>query len=291
MFVRTLGDALQVVNGVDYKSLLGKANLYKDSFPFDRAGLGQNQPATSAVPFVAIHGVNPAVSSQADLWAYNGIRTFPSAGFTIGVSSSSAADVLTSGTGAWKVEIDVLDTSYALKTITLNLNGQSKVTDTNFVGTAYRINDVRCVDWGTGLVNAGDIYVYDASDTVTAGVPQTATKVFHMMKAGENVARGAFYTVPLGCMIQTQQVRCGFNDVTNASRAAIVNVKTYRFVNGKRVVTIFPLSGQLAPDTGMVTVHPDHELIFDEKTDITLQSQASSASVVAGFMDAVLFYK
>lgn len=289
MFIRSITDPGTMIDGKAYRDRVAHANTYPTAFPFDRCAPGG---APGPVAAVAIHGKAPALSTSVqDIWAQAVVRTLPTAGFTIGVSSSSAADVLTSGTGAWTVEVDLLDTSFIPHTITLNLNGQTKASDTAYVGTALRINDIRITDFGTGLANAGDIYVYDASDTVTAGVPQTATKIFHKIVATENVARGGFYAVPAGCKLQTQQVRCGIEDSTTTNRAAYMNVVTVRVINGKRVRSEFPISGQITGSSGMVRVDPDFPLVFDEKTDVFFQGAASGACVFAGYMDAVVFYK
>lgn len=287
MFIRTPGDANQLINWKRYTEYLTKTNTYIGAFPFDRCGV---DGGTSAIAFTAIHGRNAAVTSLADIWGQGGIRTMPTAGFTIGVSSSDAADVNTSGTGAWKVEVDLLDTDYALHTITLNLNGQSKVSDTNYVTTAFRINDVRVSAVGTGLTNAGDIYVYDASSAVVAGVPSDGTKIFHKILAGENVGRGAFYTVPAGCKLQTQQFRGGFDDATATARSGNMQVVATQLMGGKLVTTAFPISGQVAQDTGAVRIMPDFPLVFPEKTDIMIQAAASASAIIAVYLDAILFY-
>ena len=288
MFIRSIQNPDMMVAGRPYRDRVSHANTYSTAFPFDRCAPGL---APGPVALVAVHGRAPALSTVQDVWGQEIVRTLPTSGFTVGVSSSSTADVLTSGTGAWSVEVDILDTDYVPHTISLNLNGQSKVSDTTYVGTALRVNDIRVTGWGTGLANAGDIYVYDASDTVTAGVPQTVTKIFHKVIATENVARGAFYTVPAGCQMQTQQVRCGITDSTTTNRAAFVNVVSTRLVGGKRIRTDFPISGQIGATSGMVKADPDFPLIFDEKTDISLQGTASGAVVLAVYMDAVIFYK
>ena len=130
MFIRSIVDPGMMIDGKAYRDRVAHANTYQTAFPFDRCAPGG---AAGPVAVVAIHGKAPALSTAQDIWAQAIIRTLPTAGFTIGVSSSSTDDELTSGTGAWSVEIDMLDTSWVPHTITLNLNGQSKVSDTNYV--------------------------------------------------------------------------------------------------------------------------------------------------------------
>jgi hypothetical protein len=288
MFIRNVRSQDMIVGGVQWREVNARPNIYNNAFPFDRANAGK--PRSTA--FVAIHGQNGAVTTTADVWAQGGLRTFPSAAFTIGVSSSSANDVLTSGTGAWTVEVDMLDANYIPHTLTLNLNGQTKVSDTNFVLGAWRINDVRVTAWGTGTSNVGDIYVYDASDTVTAGVPQTATKIFSKILATENTARGGFYTVPAGCAMDSSQIRAAITDTTTTAREVVMNLWFYKWrAAGLPIPNFFPLTGQINGTTGMITIDPNYSVTFDEKWDITFHAAASASVSMAFYMDAVLYYK
>lgn len=287
MFIRNRKANVDLLGNERYSEVSTRTNLYPNAFPFSRALAGRPYP----VAFVAIHGQAPAVDTNlTDVWGQNIIRTYPTAAFTVAVSSSSANDVNTSGSGAWKVEVDVLDTDYVTHTITLSLNGQTKVVDTSLVGNAFRINDVRVVDAGANFVNAGDIYVYDTTSAVTAGVPQDSTKIFHKILAGEVTGRGAFYTVPKGCKLQTQQVRAGITDAVNTNRSGTVTFKAYVMTGGKLIPTAYPITGQISSGLGLVEVSPDWALAFPEKTDIVLQAKCSAASVVAVYVDAVLFY-
>lgn len=287
MFIRNRKANVDLLGNERYSEVFTRSNLYPSAFPFSRAAAGKPYP----VAFVAIHGQAPAVDTNpTDIWGQNIIRTYPSAGFTFAVSSSNANDINTSGSGAWKVEVDVLDTDYVPYTITLNLDGQTKVVDTQLASKAFRINDVRVIDVGGNLVNAGDIYVYDTTSTVTAGVPQDTTKIFHKILAGEVTGRGAFYTVPKGCKIQTQQVRAGITDATNTNRSGVVIFHAHVMTNGKLIPTSFPITGQISAGQGLIEVDPNWPLVFPEKTDINLQAKCSAASTVAVYVDAVLFY-
>lgn len=286
MFIRVRKEPVDLIGNEAYSDVLARTNLYPTAYPFKSASLGNPYP----IAFVAIHGVAPTVTTLTDLWGQNIVRTYPTVGFTIGVSSSAVADTDQTGTGAWKVEVDMLDLDYVPFTLTFNLNGQNKVVDITQVGRAFRINDIRVIEVGTGLKNAGDIYVYDSSDTVTIGVPQTATKIFHKALAGDPVGRGAFYTVPKGCKLQTQQVRAGITDATSANRYGSIKLNTQSPVGGKLVPKSFPITGQIDSSIGLIEVNPDFPLVFPEKTDITMQAECSGSAVVAVYIDAILFY-
>lgn len=283
MFVRQPKHQDFLVGNTPAAERAGMANLYPTAFPFDRANHGK----PTSMPCVALHGSAAGVTSQVDLWSGAITRTLPAAGFTVGVSSSSASDTA-AGTGARTIEVDIIDTSYIPHTLTLTLSGQTKVSDTSYVGTAFRINDIRVITTGSGLANAGDLYVYDASDTVTAGVPQTSTKIFHKVLTGENVGRGLFYTVPAGCQMQLTHFRGGFNDLVNTNRSALLEVAIIALSGIK---TTLPIAGQLQDGSGPHSVIPDFPIIVDEKSTVTVKVSASASATVMGFLDAVIFVK
>lgn len=287
MFIRNRMHYVDLVGNESYSEVSVRENLYADAFPFNAASAGEPAP----IAFVAIHGSAPAVPTGfIDMWGQNIVRTMPTSPFTVAVSSGSTDDVNTSGNGAWKVQVDILVDDYVMKTITLNLNGQNKVVDTTYVGRVIRVNDVRVIATGVNLVNAGAIYVYDSTDTVVLGVPQDTTKIFHRIMLGEVVARGAFFTVPKGCKLQTQQVRAGITDAVNTNRFGSIQLKASTLMSGRLVPRAFPISGQIGSGMGLVEVNPDFPLVFPEKSDLSMQAQCSATAVMASYMDAILFY-
>lgn len=278
MFIRNFARADRMIGNKPYLNRT-KTALYPTAFPFDRA------PVPSVVP-VVIHGSAPTVTSQVDLWAQNIVRTLPTVAFTFAVSSSSATDA-PAQTGALTVEVDWLDANFVPSTTAITLNGQTKVTG---LANCLRINDVRVTTSGSGKTNAGDIYVYDNSDTVVSGVPQTSSKIFQKISAGDTVARGGFYTVPAGCQLQTQQFRGGFDDVSVASRSGNFTI-SYSIATTNGLQGTFPISGQVSNTQGFISVQPDFPLLFDEKVDLIIKCTASASSIMAAYIDAVLFFK
>lgn len=260
-------------------------NLYPTAFPFNSCG---PNGVASSIAYVSLHGYNATVTTLADLWPQNIVRTLPTAGFTIGVSSSSASDAA-AGTGARAVQVDFLDTAYVPHTITVVLNGQTMVSDTTQVATAFRINDIRVVSVGSGATNAGDVYVYDNTATVTTGVPQAATKIFHKVVAGDSVGRGGFYTVPAGCALQVNQIRAGIDDTTTTARAVQLNAKITVYNGGQNIPVLFPIGSQLVG--GELIEDLAFPTIIDEKSDIAFKVAASASTVVSGYSDAILYYK
>jgi len=264
-----------------------RPELYPTAYPFREC----NKGGGGKVAYVSINGQNPAVgASLVDVADANVNRVYPTTAFTVSVSSGSATDTA-AGTGAQAVEVDVLDTDYKLYTLQFELAGQTEVTDVVLGANALRINDIRITRWGTGVANVGVIYVYDSSDTVTAGVPQTPAKIFGRILAGVNVSRGAFYTVPAGCKLQLEKIRAGINDNTTTARAGSLAIKTFQLIGGRRIPSTIFVSGQIYNTAQPVTCDPSFPLVFDEKTDIVFQAQMSAVAVVTLCADAVIFYK
>lgn len=285
MYLRAPASSEQMIDGVPILQY-NKPELYPTAYPFRQC----KQGGPGKIAFVTINGQNPAVSTLADVADANNVRTYPSAAFTVAVSSSNAADTA-AGTGAQAVEVDVLDTNYALQTLSFELNGQTKVTDVVLGANALRVNDIRITRWGTGTQNVGVIYVYSNADTVTSGVPQTATLIYGRILATANVSRGGFYTVPAGCKLQLTNIRAGINDNTTTARAGSLSLKTFSMVGSRLVPASIFISGQISSTVPAVNSSPTYPLVFDEKTDIVFQATMSAASVITLCADAILFYK
>jgi len=178
-------------------------------------------PTCTAVKIYARLPASPATASgPADIWPGASlaapvlVRTLPATVFQIAVASSSVQDILTSGSGAWTVQIVYLDALYNQATLNVNLNGQTAVaTGVN----ALRIQSVQVIAAGSGGVNAGSIFVYDATASLTLGVPQTTTKIFAVVDVGYNTDGLGMYTVPAGYQAQILHV---VSDVTTGTATA-----------------------------------------------------------------------
>lgn len=139
---------------------------------------------------VTFAGYNSDVDTTWEvIWA-DGTLSIPAAATVMKISSSSAADVNTSGTGAWTVLISGLDSNYNEISETVALNGQTAV---NTVNSYLRINGFIVTSVGSGQTAAGNIYAGDG--VVTAGVPAT---VYEYIPLGWNARQTAVYTIPAG---------------------------------------------------------------------------------------------
>lgn len=160
----------------------------------------------SEIQLFGYNNIITTTSDPEDLWTQGGLYTFTdNDGTSYYVSSSSISDtqelvftVLTAdGLGNWNLEI-----------FNQTIAGQTKTLLTPPSGNPIvRINRVLN---NSNSNNIGDIYVYE-DDTVTAGVPQTASKVRAKIMAGDNVTTQNIYTVPTGFVAFVYKVETGMN--------------------------------------------------------------------------------
>lgn len=150
----------------DINISLGKVPGYTAAF-----GFGSNR--------IAVGG------AEETIWDFGGLYTYLTADTTVYGSSSSVADV---GQELTAVGVDV-NRNVVLETVTLN--GQNQVA---FSGDFFRIFTV--ANSGSTDLN-GDVYIAE-SDTLTAGVPDTDSKVKSFIPVGENITKNGMFTTPVG---------------------------------------------------------------------------------------------
>jgi hypothetical protein len=140
---------------------------------------------------VTVFGYNPDVdTSEESVWPDGGTVPHPTVASVLKVSSSDAADVSPSGTGARTVQITGLNANYFEVSETVVLNGQTAV---NTVNSYLYVNGLTVTSVGSGGENAGNINV--GTGTVTAGVPAV---LYDMIAIGYNNRTTGHYCIPAG---------------------------------------------------------------------------------------------
>ena len=168
---------------------------------------------------------NAVVSSGARaIWPRASTYTFPASASTMTLSSSNTGDT------TQQVLISGLDSTYAVITEVLTLNGQTAVTSTK---SYLRINDMTVVSGAP----AGSIYF--GTGTVTTGVP---ANVYGFIAAGENKSAVGVYTVPAG---NTLYITGGSAGTSGLAAAQFMTVNFHAVIGGVDYTTakIFAGSG------------------------------------------------
>ena len=203
--------------------------------------------------------------AEEDVWDLGDTYTFSSAGVAMFVSSSDDGDEQV-------IEIQGLNAAYELTVAEVTLDGQTQTA----AGTWTRIFRMK----NQGVTNnAGIIYVYE-NDTVTAGVPQTATKIRGAIQIGNNQTLMAIYTVPAG------------HEACMTSWFAAISKKTAGYSNVRLFMRPFSGVFQLKESIVLATTGTswqqfqyDVPLIIKPKSDIIIRADASAGDigVSAGF--------
>ncbi len=118
-----------------------------------------------------------------DCWSQGGTYTYLSSAQTLYASSSDAGD-------SQEITVEVLNSSWSWETRTVTLSGQSQVVIPG--GTAIRVSRAYNDD-NTNI--AGDIYIAE-TDTLTGGVPDTASKIKAKIDNLYDQTLMAVYSVP-----------------------------------------------------------------------------------------------
>ena len=165
------------------------SDLWTPKIPFRMA------VALGLVPgwrYIRKYGTNKDVGTPAEtLRTPGGLYPDRASGTQFSISSDDAADVMTSGTGAWTVEASTLDESFIERSETLEMNGLTGVTLA--AADDYRVYRAKVKAVGTGGVNAGIIYI--GTGALTDGVP---ANIYAQIDIGKGQTQMALYTIPAG---------------------------------------------------------------------------------------------
>lgn len=135
-----------------------------------------------------IEAYNASVATaKEDLWSQSGSHTWMTTAAGLKISSSSASD------SDVDVSVEVLLADWNTATWVINTDGQTEK-DIESATPAIRVNRA----WVSGpTASVGKIYIYE-DDTVTAGVPQTATKIHAVIEIADQETKHGWWSIPLG---------------------------------------------------------------------------------------------
>lgn len=232
-------------------------------------------------PCVRLWGRNLAIgTSMENLNEVSNLLTFSSFGAAgkLQVSSSSTDDDgAPVGTGALTIRIIGLDSSYLPISEDKTLNGRTAVETT---ATFLRVFAAYVLTAGTGLTNAGDIYVYQTGAAITDGVPDALTTTWIKIPVGANAATSGMITVPAG---KKYEVRGGrFSARTQSTDFYLYSHDPSGTETAIKMEDFFPagtgtVNATIAPNRDPTALSP---LRFGEKVDLYLRAVSGTSGGV-----------
>lgn len=216
-------------------------------------------------------GYNATIGTTYEpIWAISG-ASYPwlATAQQLTVSSDANTDVYGTGTGAWVVQVQGLDTNWDPITELVNLNGRTPVTTVN---SFLRVNGLTAVAVGSAGSNNGAVYV--GYGTVTTGVPAS---ILSAIPATENVASQIVYSVPAGYHLEMLGYRASM------SAAGRVRFKTKPFGLPWYANYTIPLPATVGIINAVVPLH------LPAKTDLLMEALVTTGSGQVGvIIEAVL---
>lgn len=221
---------------------------------------------------VSKFGRNPGVKSAdyESIWDGTNLYPWPTAAETLNVVSTDADDT-SAGTGARTVEIEGLNSSWAIITETVSMNGTTNVTTTNSFLRVYR---ARVVTAGSSGVNEGTI-------TMTNTTSSNVLAQISVDNSGFGQTLMAIYTIPAG--------KTGYLISINGSSSKD-NEHSFRLLARDNTVSNAAWNTkEFLNARGGFNLYKKFAINkYTEKTDLDFQAIASAASAASGGFELIL---
>ena len=252
--------------------------MASEEFTGDAFSISASMGGVKGVSCINKFGRNRDVDGAEDIWGGGDIAaasseyTYQAAAGIHYISSSTA--------GAVDIEVQGLDANWDPQTVTVTLASTTKTqigTGETFI-RIFRAKNVGATDL------AGIVFIYE-DDTVSAGVPDTNTKIKAVINGSDNQTLMAMYTIPNGKTGVLADVTAGSDKGVTAGNAGagVIIVQAREFGGVFQHKSTIPLSR----DGGMVNHgYPEGKPTFPAKTDIKCRVEAigvASSDVTAEF--------
>ena len=228
------------------------------------AALGRRQGATTWNKF----GYNNDIDIGTEtVWAYGGTFTRIDTASTFTVVSSSANDVLTSGTGAWNVIIYYIDSNRLAQTVVVPLNGLTPVV-TAISGLG--INRVAIYNSGSSDVNEGNI-------TVTA---TTGGSVQAYIPAGEGTTQQCIFFTQDSHQFLADWLHININRISGGGGSPRVTIKgwVYSYVSTAKYLVFQKTIDTTVENTS--DIHPSQPFVVGEKSILYFEATTDTNNTV-----------
>lgn len=251
---------------------------------------------TSDIPTILKFGRNQAVGlTEEDLWLYGGEETLLTSAATMYASCTDN----TNGVGQVLV-VEGLDANWVSQEGRVTLTGQTQAAITKEDGSAATWTRIhRAYQISAAPDPVGDVYIAE-SDTLTLGVPDTATKVHGLIDFSDAAqqTQKAIYTIPAGHVGLVFGFQCYMNaPTTGAARYVECAIEFAKLAEGATVASPSWAPRHRAMDITVSTAETAVEhmlmwpLVVDELTNIHLRVKASAASDISGSFEMMVLPK
>lgn len=215
----------------------------------------------------SVNGINTNIGAgvTADVWGNGGTFTQLAAAVTHNIVSTSALDTNAAGTGARKVLVTGLNSSYNIITETVNLNGLTNVLTTN---SYLFIISLKVTDAGTLGTNQGNITATSTGGTV-------AVQAFAPI--GRNISNAAIILVPAGYTLYVSSIEMSMTN-TNGNASAAFRLSVRKFGELTYIQEEYDLA---STGVNSRSIKYDIPRIFNEKDFLKFQCAATTASTKA----------
>jgi hypothetical protein len=200
------------------------------------------------------------------IWASGGTFTRINTASTFTVVSSSAQDILTSGTGAWNVVIYYVDADRLAQTVVVPLNGTTPVVT---AVTGLGINRAALFNTGSGDVNAGTITI-----TATTGGTTQAT-----IPAGEGTTQQAIFFTQANHTALMDFLSINVNKISGGGSPRVtVRGWVYSYVSTAKYLVF-----QQTIDTSVensFTLNPNQPFVVGEKSIVYFEATTDTNNTI-----------
>jgi hypothetical protein len=230
-----------------------------------------------------VRGRNPDIdiaTAPADIWSGGGLIPVPAGPEPWEILSNNAADTNITGTGAWTVQLSLIDGNFVSSVQTVALNGTTPVALT---GSFLFINSAYVVTAGTGFKNAGTLTIRRAGGATRA-----------LIDAGAGILNQGKFTVPAGFTAEVIVMQASMAITTAGPNSQFVDLCTVirDRINQSEVQTLRQLLVATGSSMQILVSNMTPVLTLREKLQCTWRGLAVSSNTTVVYVDAlVLLYQ
>ena len=211
------------------------------------------------------------------VWAYGGLFTRIDTASTFTVVSSSAQDILTSGTGAWNVVIYYIDSTRTAATVVVPLNGTTPVVTSV---TGLGINRVAIYNSGSGDSNAGNI-------TITA---TTGGSVQAYIPAGEGTTQQAIFFTQANHVALADWLTINVNKISGGGSPRVtIKIWVYSYISTAKYL-VFSKTIDTSVENN-IELTPSQPFVISESSIFWIEATSDTNNTIVSSRFSLIEFK